>query len=54
MNITYMEYHSCFYRCGLFKKAAIIIASHGQKILHWQISKVVLSGMSNCNFEAIN
>ena len=37
-----------------FKKAAIIIATHGQKTLHWQLSKVILSGMYNCNFEAIN
>ena len=36
------------------KKAAIIIATHGQKTLHWQLSKVILSGMYNCNFEAIN
>ena len=32
-----------------FKKAAIIIATHGQKSLLWQ-----LVGMYNCNFEAIN
>ena len=38
---------------ALFKKAAIIIAIHGQKALHWQLSKVILSGMYNCNFEAI-
>ena len=37
-----------------FKKVAIIIAIHGQKTLHWQLSKVILSGMYNCNFEAIN
>ena len=36
------------------KKSAIIIASYGQKTLHWQLSKVILSGMYNCNFEAIN
>ena len=36
------------------KKAAIIIATHGQKTLHWQLSNVILSGMYNCNFEAIN
>ena len=34
--------------------AAIIIATHGQKTLHWQLRKVILSGMCNCNFEAIN
>ena len=34
--------------------AAIIIATHGQKTLHWQLSKVILAGMYNCNFEAIN
>ena len=38
-----------------FKKAAIIIATHGQKRLHWQLSKVIiLSGIYNCSFEAIN
>ena len=26
----------------------------GQKTLHWQLSKVILSGMYNYNFEAIN
>ena len=34
--------------------AAIIIAIHGQKTLHWQLSKVILTGMYNCSFEAIN
>ena len=34
--------------------AAIIIATHGQKTLHWQLRKVILSGKYNCNFEAIN
>ena len=37
-----------------FKKTAIIIATPGQKTLDWQLSKVILSGMYNCNFEAIN
>ena len=37
-----------------FKKAATIIAIHGQKTLHWQLSKVTPSGTHNCNFEAIN
>ena len=37
-----------------FKKAAIQIAIYGQKTLQWQLSKVILSGMYNCNFEAIN
>ena len=37
-----------------FKKAAIIIATHGQKALHWQLSKVILSAMYNYSFEAIN
>ena len=36
------------------KKVAIIIATQGQKTLHWQLSKVILSGMYNCNFEAVN
>ena len=39
---------------AFFKKAATIIAIHGQKTLHWQLSKVILSGTYNCNFEAIN
>ena len=34
--------------------AAIIIATHGQKSLPWQLRNVILSGMYNCNFEAIN
>ena len=37
-----------------FKKAAIIIAMHGQKPLHRQLSKVIFFGMYNCNFDAIN
>ena len=37
-----------------FKKTAIIIATHGKKTLYWQFSKVILSGMCNCNFEAMN
>ena len=37
-----------------FKNAAIIIATHDQKTLHRQLSKVILSGMYNCNLEAIN
>ena len=32
----------------------IIIATQGQKTLHLLLSKVILSGMCNCNFEAIN
>ena len=28
----------------LFQKVAIVIAIHGQKTLHWQLSKVILSG----------
>ena len=36
------------------KKAAIIIAIHGEKALHWQLNKVILSGKYNCNFEATN
>ena len=32
-----------------FKKAAVAIAIHGQKTLHWQLSKVlVLSGTLWC------
>ena len=47
-------YHSCLYSLSFLIAAAIIIATHGQKTLHWQLSKVILSGMYNCNFEAIN
>ena len=36
------------------KRVAIIIYMHGQKTLHWQLSKVIHSGMYNCNFEEIN
>ena len=36
------------------QKGAIIIAKHGQKTLDWQLSKVILYFMYNCNFEAIN
>ena len=39
---------------AFFKKEAILIATHGQKTLHWQLSNVILSVMYNCNFEAIN
>ena len=38
----------------VFRKAAIIIATHGEKTLHWRLSEVLLSSMYNCNFEAIN
>ena len=34
--------------------AAIIIATYSQKTLHWQLRKVMLSGMYNGNFKAIN
>ena len=37
-----------------YEKAAIIIVIHGQKALHWQLNEVILSGMYNCNFEALN
>ena len=37
-----------------FKKAAIVIDTHDQKTLQWQLSKFILSGMYNYNFEAIN
>ena len=29
----------------IFKEAAIIIATRGQKTLQWQLSKVILSGI---------
>ena len=37
-----------------FKKIVIIIAILGQIALHWQLNKVMPSGMHNCNFEEIN
>ena len=37
-----------------FKKGAIIIATHGQKTLDWQLSEGILYVMYNCDFEAIN
>ena len=37
-----------------FKKVAIVIAINGQKTFHWRLRKVILSGMYNCNFKAIN
>ena len=30
-----------------FKKEAIIIATHGKKTLHWQLSKVIPSDIYN-------
>ena len=39
---------------GFLIAAAIIIATFGQKQLHWQLRKVVLSGMYNYNFDTIN
>ena len=36
------------------QKATIRIATHGQRTLHWQLNKDILSGMYNCNFESIN
>ena len=34
--------------------SAIKIATYDKKKLHWQLRKVILPGMYNCNFEAIN
>ena len=34
--------------------AVFLIATHGQKTLHWQLRNVILFGMYNCDFEAIN
>ena len=53
------HHHAIWYHCFsaasvFFKKATIIIARHGQKTLDWQLRKVILSGIYNCNFEAIN
>ena len=39
---------------ALFKKTAIIIAILGQKILHGQLSKAILSSMYNSDFEAVS
>ena len=39
---------------AFFKKAAIIIAIHGQKTLYWQLSKVLFPCMYNCDFKAMN
>ena len=44
-------YHSCLY--DFLIAVAIIIARHGEKTLHWLLSKVILSGMCNSSFEAI-
>ena len=43
-----------FIAAFFFQKSAIVIAMHGQKRLHRQLSKVILYGKYNCNFEAIN
>ena len=48
-DITVVSIASVF-----FKKGAIIIATHGQKTLDWQLSKAILAVMYNGNFEAIN
>ena len=45
-NITVVSVVLVFF----LKQAAIIIAILGQKSLHWQLSKVVPSGMYNCNW----
>ena len=39
---------------ALFKKGAIIIAIDGQKTSNSQWNNVIICGMYNCNFEAIN
>ena len=36
------------------EKGAILIATRGKETLDWQLSKVILYVMYNCNFEAIN
>ena len=36
------------------KKTQLLLAILGQKTLHWQLNKVILYGMYNYNFEAIN
>ena len=37
-----------------FNKTASITAIPGQKTLHWQLSKVIISGRYNGHCEAIN
>ena len=49
-----IRYHIESIAAVFFKEAAVIIAIHGQKTLHWQLGKVILSGMYNYNFEAEN
>ena len=39
---------------SFFKEAAIKVATLGQKNITLYLSKVITSGMYNCNFEAIN
>ena len=39
---------------AFFNSSGIIIATNGQKTLHQQLNKVILSGMYNYNFEAVN
>ena len=55
-KITIMQSDTIVVSIGavFFKKAAIVMAIHGQKTLHWQLSKVIAAGMYNCSFEAIN
>ena len=38
----------------LFKKLVIVIATLGRTTLHWQLNKVIPSGMHNCDFKTIN
>ena len=39
---------------AVFFKKQLVIAILGLKTLQWQVSKVILFGMYNCTFEAIN
>ena len=49
LNTTVVSIATVFFNSYFF--IAIIIATYGQKTLHWQLRKVILSGMYNCNFE---
>ena len=48
-DTTFVSVAAVFY-----KKTAIIIAILGTNTLHGQLTKVIPSGIYNCNFEAIN
>ena len=43
-----------FIAAVFFKEATVIITTLSQKTLHWQLNKVMPSGMCNCNLKAID